>query len=374
MEETKTPFFKRLSFNLISILIIGFVLYIGKSIILPILCAILVATLLLSPYKFFERRRFGRIPSILIPLTLTVIGVFGIVYFLSSQIVNFFDDLPTLKERVTVLATSVQKWVNENAHITVRKQNEYIYKWFENLKEQAPDLLGGMVASVKEVFTYVILVPTYTFLMLYYKRTIKSFLIGVFKNGSSKKVNEVLNLSANVGQHYIGGLMIETAIVFTLNLIGFAIIGIKYTVFLALLVAILNLIPYVGIIVANLLCLLITLVSSDSSSDGIWVVIVIALVQVFDNNFGMPLIVGNKVRINAMVTLIGILIGGTLCGIPGMFLAIPAIAVLKIIFDKVPDLQPWGVLLGDETALDSRLRKASKKTSSPPLVKTESEK
>jgi len=55
------------------------------------------------------------------------------------------------------------------------------------------------------------------------------------------------------------------------------------------------------------------------------------------------------VRINALVTIIGVLVGGALCGVPGMFLAIPGLAVLKVIFDKVPDLQPWGLLLGDET-------------------------
>ena len=58
----------------------------------------------------------------------------------------------------------------------------------------------------------------------------------------------------------------------------------------------------------------------------------------------MPMIVGNKVRINALVTIVGVLVGGALCGIPGMFLAIPGLAVLKVIFDNVSDLQPWGLL------------------------------
>ncbi len=84
-------------------------------------------------------------------------------------------------------------------------------------------------------------------------------------------------------------------------------------------------------------------------SDVLWVGLILAAVQFIDNNFGMPLIVGNKVRINALVTIVGVLIGGALCGVPGMFLAIPGLAVLKVIFDKVPELQAWGLLLGDET-------------------------
>jgi predicted PurR-regulated permease PerM len=178
--------------------------------------------------------------------------------------------------------------------------------------------------------------------------TIKNFFVGVFKNGEEDRVQEVLSESGTIAQQYITGLLIETTIVFTLNSIGFLILGIKYAIFLALLAALLNLIPYVGMLVANLVCMLVTLVSSENISDVLWVGIILAVVQFIDNNFGMPLIVGNKVRINALVTIVGVLIGGALCGIPGMFLAIPGLAVLKVIFDKVPDLQPWGLLLGDE--------------------------
>jgi predicted PurR-regulated permease PerM len=92
-----------------------------------------------------------------------------------------------------------------------------------------------------------------------------------------------------------------------------------------------------------------TLISTDNIGDVIWVGIILGAVQLFDNHFGMPLIVGTKVRINALATIIGVLLGGLLCGVPGMFLAIPGLAFLKVMFDKVPDLQPWGQLLSDES-------------------------
>jgi predicted PurR-regulated permease PerM len=116
----------------------------------------------------------------------------------------------------------------------------------------------------------------------------------------------------------------------------------------------LNLIPYVGILVANVICMVTTLISSDNISDVIWVGVTLALVQFFDNNFGMPLIVGTKVRINALVTILGVLLGGMLGGVPGMFLAIPGLAFLKVLFDKVPELNAWGILLGDEPSKPTR--------------------
>jgi predicted PurR-regulated permease PerM len=154
--------------------------------------------------------------------------------------------------------------------------------------------------------------------------------------------------------------MIETGIVFTLNTIGFLVLGIKYAIFLALLAALLNLVPYVGMLVANVFCMLITLVSAEDPKSALWVGIVLAGVQIIDNHFLMPLIVGNKVRINALVTIVGVLIGGLLCGIPGMFLAIPTLAVLKVIFDKVPELNPWGELLGDVAPKEYQMTKKAR--------------
>lgn len=345
-----TPFYQRLSFILISLTIICVALIFGKSIILPFLFGILLANVLLPVTKYLCDKNFYKPFTIIIPLLITIVVAGGVIFFISSQIINFMDDMPALKQRFEEVSIAGQKWINENTHITIQKQNQYLSKGVENLKEQLPQLLGATFSSLKGIVTYVFLVPIYTFLILYYRKTIKTFLIQTFRNGSEEKVQEVLSESTHVAHHYIIGLLIETTIIFSLNLIGFFIIGIKYKVLLALIAALLNLIPYLGILTANVFCMLTTMVTSDDPTDILWVGIVLGLVQIFDNNFGMPLIVGNKVRINAMVTIIGVIVGGTLCGIPGMFIAIPGIAVLKIVFDKVPELQPWGTLLGDETA------------------------
>lgn len=351
-----TNFYKRLSLNLVSIALICVLLIYGKGILLPFLFAVLFANLLLPVNKFLERKKFGRILSIFLPLFVSIIVIGVVVFLLSNQVGKFFDDIPALRDKSTELLGSMQQWIDEKAHMSVKKQNQYFKEGVENLKTQAPKIVGFTFASLFGMFTYVILVPLYTFLLLFYKRTIKEFLVGVFRNGSPQKVNEVLEESTDVAHKYMLGLLVETTIIFTLNVIGFLILGIKYAVFLALLAAILNLIPYVGMLCANIICMLVTLVSSDNISDVIWVGVILGVVQLFDNNVGMPMIVGNKVRINALVTIVGVFVGGALCGVPGMFLAIPGLAVLKIIFDKVPNLNPYGVLLGDEQPEPKRSR------------------
>jgi len=360
LKEDSTLFFKKLSFNLLSLVLIGVILYLGKGIILPFLFSLLLATLLLPSVDFLNRKRFPKGLSILIPLIISLLIIAGILYFLSTQIAHFFDDWDTLKERVNELVKSLQKWIAKNFNIAQRKQAEYISETAEKVKTQAPKIAGQTFLSLTESFSYIILLPIYTFLILFYKGTIKKFFIELFKKSDDGKVVEILHACTHVSQRYIAGLLIETTIVFSLNTIGFLILGIKYAIFLALFAALLNLIPYIGMLIANVFCVLITLITSENPADALWVAGILALVQFFDNNIGMPLIVGNNVRINALVTILGVLIGGALCGIPGTFLAIPALAALKVIFDRVDTLNAWGILLGDEPPEESKNKKPLK--------------
>jgi predicted PurR-regulated permease PerM len=190
---------------------------------------------------------------------------------------------------------------------------------------------------------------------------IKKFLIEICKDGNEDKVRDVLHESQLISQQYITGLLIELCIVFTLNTVGFLILGIKYPVFLALLSAFLNIVPYIGMLIANIISILVTLMSSPEPTDAVWVCVVLTAVQLVDNNILMPWIVGNKVKLNAIAIILGVLISGALAGIAGMFLAIPALAVLKLIFERVDHLKPWAILLGDETTIEQEKKNPVKR-------------
>jgi predicted PurR-regulated permease PerM len=347
---------KKLTFSLLTLVLIGAILSLGKNIILPLMFAILLATLLLPVVNFLQQKKFPVFLSIILPLIVSLLTILGVLYFLSTQIAHFFDDWETLKERVDELLTTVQRWISQNFNVAAREQKEYINETTEKVKTEAPKIAGKTFLSLTGSFSYLILLPIYTFLTLYYKNTIKHFFLELFNKSDQNKVVETLHACSHVSQRYISGLLIETSIVFSLNTLGFVILGIQYAVFLALLAALLNLIPYIGMLVANIFCMLITLLTSENPTDALWVAGILAVVQFFDNNIGMPLIVGNNVRINALATIVGVLVGGALCGIPGMFLAIPGLAVLKVVFDRVENLQAWGILIGDETPVRGELK------------------
>jgi predicted PurR-regulated permease PerM len=193
-----------------------------------------------------------------------------------------------------------------------------------------------------------ILLPIYTFLILFYRRLIHKFLVEVFPAKERNKVEEILEESNSIVRGYMVGLLVEMLLVTVLNAIGFFIVGIQYAIFLAVLAAVLNIIPYIGMLIATVVCLAITLTTSDNLSTVLWTGIILTIVQFIDNNFITPYIVGSKVQINALASIVGVFIGGALAGISGMFLSLPVMAILKAIFDRVDGLKPWGILLGDE--------------------------
>ena len=177
---------------------------------------------------------------------------------------------------------------------------------------------------------------------------IKKFLINIFSNHHKEKVKEVIKESRLIVQGYMVGLLIEMGIIATINTAGFLVFGIKYAFFLGLLAAMLNLIPYIGMLIASIFCMIVTLTSSNDIMKVVWVAVVLMVVQFIDNNIIMPKVVSSRVKINALMTIFGVLVGGAIAGISGMFLSIPVIAILKVIFDRIEELKPWGELLGDE--------------------------
>lgn len=349
----RNPFYKRLSLNLITMCLLGTLLFIGQSILLPLFFSMLLAGLLIPVVNFLTRKKIPRTLAIALSLVVSLVLIVSIFYFLTTQIMNFLDDSAMIKERLTELVLEVKRWVSKSFHVGIKKQNEYIQNTAKEIGSSGPQLVTSTFGSLTEIFSYVIFIPIYTFLLLYYKNLIRKFIVDLFdKNSSEENVLCVLRECQAVAKYYVTGLLIEMTIVFGLNMLGFLILGIEYAIFLALLSAMLNVIPYVGMLVANIFCMLITLITSQQPVDAIWVAAILTGVQLIDNNILMPWIVGSKVKINALATIIGVLVGGALCGVPGMFLAIPGVAVLKAIFDHTECMKPWGMVMGDKNGAE----------------------
>jgi predicted PurR-regulated permease PerM len=179
----------------------------------------------------------------------------------------------------------------------------------------------------------------------------------------TEKIHTIIAKIRYVIKGYIVGLFIEMVVVAALNAAAFFILGVKYALLLAIISAIFNIIPYLGIFMACVLSTLITF-TTDSLSTVIGVIVSLIIIHMIDSNILMPKIVGSKVKMNALATIIGVIAVSALWGIPGTFLAIPLLAILKAAFEETDNLKPYALLMGDDEAVGSASKPVIRKIAS----------
>jgi predicted PurR-regulated permease PerM len=342
--QKKYPFFFRSTVTLFGIMLFVFMLFELRSILVPLAFALMIAILLNPFVNILLKKKINRIVAISISLLVAILFVAGILYFISSQIVKFSENMPLLEKKFSLLFHNLQLWLQNNYSLSITKQSQMLSEAGDSLKP----LIGQTLGTVLGTLSMVVLLPIYIFLMLFYKTLILNFLYEVFAEKNSTQVSKVLEETKNAIQSYMVGLLLEAIIVAILNSAALLILGVQYAVLLGVIGALLNVLPYIGGIIAIALPVLIATVTKDGYSTQLGIIIAYAIIQFIDNNILVPRIVSSQVKINALVSLIIVLLGGAVWGVAGMFLSVPFIAVLKIIFTRVEGLKPWGKLLGSE--------------------------
>jgi predicted PurR-regulated permease PerM len=327
---------------------LGTIIIVGKDIITPIVMAFFLSIMLLPLYRGLRKRKLPEALAIFLSLLFLIVIIGLLVWFFSSQISGLISDFPQIKKNVQAHISSFSSWVSQRFGFSTARQAQLVSEQNDKLLDTAGGMLSGAASSVTGILLFVGLLPIYIFLLLYYKNLLLRFVFLWFPKDTHGKVEDVMRESEVIIKSYLIGLLIQITYI-TILLGGILmIIGIKHAILIGAIFAILNLIPYVGALIGNLIGVLLTL----SSTQEVWPIFAvlgtIAFVQFLDNNILMPRIVGSKVKINALATIVGVIIAGALAGVSGMFLSLPVIAVFKIIFDRSETFRQWGVLFGDE--------------------------
>ncbi len=373
MQARALPLYAKATIILFGLILLTYTLKSLGDILTPLAFAAIVAILLNPLVNKLQTYKLGKVPAIMLAMLLGILVVAGIFYFLSSQIAGFGDILPALKVKFHSLLASLQSWLQEHFGVSLQKQQQLM----NQAASSGEALIGGTLNTVVGTLGVLLLLPVYVFLFLFYKPLILDFLFKVFAEENAAKVSEILGQTKLAIQSYMVGLLLEAAIVAALNSTALLIIGVKYALLLGVIGALLNMLPYIGGIIAIALPLLMATVTSNGYSKQLWIVASYLIIQFIDNHILVPGVVSSKVRINALISIVAVLLGGALWGISGMFLSIPLVGILKIIFDRVDGLQPWGELLGDEVPTSYRgfsFRKRNKAAVSEKVVKKATEK
>lgn len=345
----RLPFYARLASVLVAISIIFLILYIGKGVLVPVIMALLFAILVRPISSFFRRKlRFPNVVSAIITVTLFVILILGILTFISVQISSFSEDWDTIEKNITIHVANLQHFVQESFGLDEYEQKSFIDNATSGSKSSITSMVTSFLLSFSDTLFNMAMIPIYMFLFLLYQNHLITFLSKLVGEGDQQSLKKILFDIKTAVQSYLFGVLIQISIIATLTTIGLTIVGVQHALLLGVITGILGLIPYLGNIIACVITIFATLTGSPDLSLILWILVVTGVVQLIDNNITVPLVVSSKVEINAFASIIGIFIGGMLAGIAGMFLAIPIIAILKVVFDNIPSLAPWGYLIGDD--------------------------
>jgi predicted PurR-regulated permease PerM len=341
------PWYMHATVVLLGLILFFFILSIGSTLLIPLAFAFVFSLFLYPLCRKLEQKGIPRGFAILICLLIVVGFVYLLGLLIYENIVSFSADLPQMQERGLELVSAVQKWVEHTFKLTSEKQIEWLKQNLRGFANAGGQVLNNVLNGMTTVLAQFFLIPVYTFFMLLYRHVFRGFLERAFDVAHHEKVGLIINQIQTVIQKYIVGLFTVVSIIAVLNVVGLMAIGVKHALFFGVFAAFLTIIPYVGIFIGSTLPILYALAMTDSFFYPVAVLIWFQIVQMLEGNVITPNIVGSQVSINPLVAMLALLIGGSVWGIAGMILFVPLTAMVKVIFDNIPELAPVGFLLSE---------------------------
>jgi predicted PurR-regulated permease PerM len=346
-EVSKIPFYAKVSIFLVGLIALLAIMYIAKSILIPLVFAVIIAIVLHPVVNFMVRIKINRILAIILTMLLTFLALAAFGTVLISQVSRFGESWPLLVDKLTALLNQNITDASEYFNIDPQKIHDWITKTQGEIVNVSTAAIGQSIVILGNGLVVLLLVPFYIFMILFYQPLLMEFVKRLSGLNYESHVKEMVSQIKTVIQRYLVGLFIEAGLMAAMNTAALLILGIEYAFILGILAALLNVIPYIGGIIAVAMPMMVALVTKASPWYAFYVLAAYYFIQLVDNHYIVPYIVASKIKINALFSVIVVLVGNALWGIPGMFLSMPLLAIIKLICDHIEPLKPWGFLLGD---------------------------
>jgi predicted PurR-regulated permease PerM len=329
--------------KLLLIFLIIAALYMAKEFLIPLFIGGILATIFLPFSHFMEKRKIPKGLAVFMCLLTLLAIISTLFYLLGWKISELINDVTLIKEKGIETITRIQAYIFNHLGISVEEQSQII-------KGEKPSISGIMqmvLGSLTHLFTTFILVLAYVFFLLYYRGHIKNFLLKLTAPQQRDEMEQVISSCTSVSQQYLLGLAKMIVCLWVMYGIGFSIIGVQNALFFAILCGLLEIVPFIGNITGTTLTVLVTALHGASATTLGGIVLTYGVVQFIQGWVLEPLILGGQVKINPLFTIIALVIGELIWGIPGIILAIPITAIFKILCDHVEPLKPYGFLIGE---------------------------
>jgi len=330
-------------FLLLGFLIVG-TLYYAKPFLVPLCFGGLLAMLFLPLNRWFESKKIPKGLSILLCIIIFLGVVTGIIWLISWQISDLTSESTDIENKVRKMINQAKEYIGTHFGISKKQQEKIITEQ----AQQNGGMLSHLGSSLTGFVIDFILVLVYIFLFMFYRGRIKTFILQLISSQQKKNTETIIHDIQRVSQQYITGLGMMIACLWIMYSIGFSIVGVKYAVLFAIICGLLEIIPFIGNLTGTLLAILMVVIQGGGTRMVFGVVITYLIVQFLQTYLLEPLVVGAEVNINPLFTIIILVVGELIWGIPGMVLAIPLLGIIKIICDHIPSLKPYGYLIGSD--------------------------
>jgi predicted PurR-regulated permease PerM len=336
-------------FSILSIIILLVVILVyAQDFLIPLVFAGTLSMLLLPIAKWLQRKGINKAISILISV-LVLISFFGLViFFISWQVSEVLSNSDQIEQQLTQKYQQLRQYIADNLGFSAQKQQQLIKEQQAASSGKLSATITGFIKGLGSILTDTILVLVYIFLMMYFRNRLKLFVLKLTPKEKQSEATDSISKAQQMVQQYLGGLTLMIVCLWVMYGIGFSIIGVKNAILFAIICGVLEIVPFVGNLTGTALTIIMSIVQGGDFNLVIGILITYAIVQFIQTYLLEPLVVGSQVNINPLFTIISLVAGEILWGIPGMVLAIPLLGIGKIICDHVPALQPIGFLVGED--------------------------
>ncbi|TXB65532.1 AI-2E family transporter [Phaeodactylibacter luteus] len=343
----------RLASLLIILFLGGYLIIIGQAILAPLSFAALFAFLLLPISRKVERWVSNRPLAIILAMLIAILPVLVLIVLFSVQFGAVVDDMPAIGDRLRSGFDELLAFLQQYIAVDTQSLEESIKANFSKIIEAPLQILGKSLSSGSNILISLLLTLLFTFFIMLYRTSFKNFLLMQFSRQRREEAEELTRQVEQVLKEYLFGLGAVILILGVLNSLGLWLIGISYAWFWGFLAACLAIIPYIGTTLGGTLPFIYALATTGTLWQPAAVVLLYMSVQTLEGNFITPKVVGSSVSINPMAAILFLFVGGMFWGVAGLILALPFVAVLKVVMEHIDPLKPVSELLSSDIFTDS---------------------
>jgi predicted PurR-regulated permease PerM len=344
----------------------------AQSFLMPLTVAILLSMIVLPVCQWLEKKGMNRGWASFFADLIIVLFFTLVLGLLAAQVTAFADDWPEIKKKAEPRIDQLQDFIEEKTGYSIGQESlnlenesqgnqsdtdnvEGKAKSRSQQKSVSEETQGAVLSYLNQIIqglfssmSTLLLIVVYVFFFLLYRSRFKTFLLKILPPSYQDEAKEIVSESADVSQNYLFGRILLILFLSVIYAVGLILSGVENAILIAMLAALLSLLPYIGNVIGFVIAILMAFLSGSEIWGAIGVTATFTIAQFIESYILEPYIVGERVNLNPIATIIVVVLGGAVWGIVGMLISIPLLGIMKVVFDTIPGLEAFGYILGNE--------------------------